>query len=42
MLAYLMLLAALTSAVCLYNASFFPYITANAFRLHALSLSIVT
>ena len=30
-LAYLMLLAALTNAVCLYNASFFPLISANAF-----------
>ena len=37
-LAYLMLFAALTSAVCLYNASFF----ANAFYFHALSLFIDT
>ena len=38
-LAYLMLFAALTSAVCLYNASFFwPLISANAFYFHALSL----
>ena len=31
MLAYLMLFAALSNAVCLYNASFFPFIYANAF-----------
>ena len=37
-LAYLMLFAALTSAVCLYNASFFSLISANAFYFHALSL----
>ena len=30
-LAYLMLFAALTNAVCLYNASFLPLISANAF-----------
>ena len=41
-LAYLMLFAALTNAVCLYNASFFPLISANAFYFHALSLFIVT
>ena len=35
-LAYLMLFAALTNAVCLYNASFFPLIYANAFYFHAL------
>ena len=35
-LAYLMLFAALTNAVCLYNAS------ANAFYFHALSLFIDT
>ena len=37
-LAYLMLFAALTSAVCLYNASFLPLISANAFYFHGLSL----
>ena len=42
MLAYLMLFAALSNAVCLYNASFFPFISANAFCFHALSWSIVT
>ena len=36
-LAYLMLFAALTSAVCLYNASFLPLFSANAFYFHALS-----
>ena len=37
-LAYLMLFAALSNAVCLYNASFFlPLISANAFYFHALS-----
>ena len=41
MLAYLMLLAALSNAVCLYNA-FFIFISANAFCFHALSWSIVT
>ena len=42
-LAYLMLFAALTNAVCLYNASFFgPVISANAFYFHALSLFIDT
>ena len=42
-LAYLMLFAALTNAVCLNNAffsSFFPMICANAFYFHALSLFI--
>ena len=41
-LAYLMLFAALTNAVCLYNASssFLPLISANAFYFHALSLFI--
>ena len=39
MLAYLMLFAALTNAVCLNNASFFlSLICANAFYFHALSL----
>ena len=42
-LAYLMLFAALTNAVCLYNASFFwPLISANAFYFHSLSLFIDT
>ena len=40
-LAYLMLFAALTNAVCLNNASFFlPLISANAFYFQALSLFI--
>ena len=40
-LAYLMLFAALTDAVCLNNASFFfSLICANAFYFHALSLFI--
>ena len=41
-LAYLMLFAALTNAVCLYNDSFLPLISANAFYFHALSLFIDT
>ena len=41
-LAYLMLFAALTNAVCLYSASFLPLISANAFYFHALSLFIDT
>ena len=49
-LAYLILLAALTNAVCLYNAFFFsffflPLISGNAFYFmlfHALSLFIET
>ena len=42
-LAYLMLFAALTSTVCLYNASFFLLLfSANAFYFHALSLFIDT
>ena len=41
-LAYLMLFAALTNAVCLYNASFFlPLISANAFYFHAFSICIM-
>ena len=46
MLAYLMLFAALTNAVCFNNASFFLFffflslICANAFYFHALSLFI--
>ena len=40
-LAYLMLFAALTNAVCLNNAFFFFFfICANAFYFHALSLFI--
>ena len=39
-LAYLMLLAALTNIVCLYNASFLPLISANAFYFYALCLFI--
>ena len=35
--AYLMLFAALSNAVCLYNASFVLLILANAFYFHALS-----
>ena len=42
MLAYLMLFAALSNAVCLYNAIFLPLIFANAFCFHALSWSIDT
>ena len=37
--AYLMLIAALTNAVCLYNASFLPLISAKAICFHALSRS---
>ena len=37
-----MLFAALTNAVCLYDASFLPLISANAFYFHALSLFIDT
>ena len=41
MLAYLMLFAVLTNAVCLNNVSFFlSLICANAFYFHALSLFI--
>ena len=39
-LAYLMLFAALTNAVCLNNASFLSLICANAIYFHALSLFI--
>ena len=39
-LAYLMLFAALTNAVCLNNASFLSLICANAFYFHTLSLFI--
>ena len=41
-LAYLMLLAALSSAVCLHNASFMPMISANAFYFHVFSWFIDT
>ena len=41
-LAYLMLLAALSNAVCLNNASFLPLISANAFYFHVLSWFIDT
>ena len=36
-LAYLMLFAALSNAVCLHNAPFLPMISAIAFYFHALS-----
>ena len=39
-LAYLMLFAALTNAVCFNNAPFLSLICANAFYFHALSLLI--
>ena len=42
MLAYLMLLTALSNAVCLYNAYFLPLTFANAFCFHALSWVIDT
>ena len=41
-LACLMLFAALSSAVCLYNASFLPMISANYFYFHVLSWFIDT
>ena len=41
-LAYLMLFAALSNAVCLYNASFLPMISAIAFYFHILSWFIDT
>ena len=37
MLAYSMLFAAISSTVCLYDASFFAIDSLNAFCLHALS-----
>ena len=40
MLAYLMLFAALSNAVCLHNAISMPYIFANAFSFHALFLLV--
>ena len=41
-LACLMLFSALSNAVCLYNASFLPMISANAFYSHVLSWFIDT
>ena len=41
-IAYLMLLAALSNAVCLYNASSLPMISAIAFYFHVLSWFIDT
>ena len=41
-LAYLMLLAALSNVVCLYDAFLLPLIFANAFGFHALSWFIDT
>ena len=41
-LAYSMLFAALSNAVCLYKASFLPMISANAFYFHVLSWFIDT
>ena len=41
-LAYLMLFAALSNAVCLYNACFLPMISAIAFYFHVLSWFIDT
>ena len=41
-LAYLMLFAALTNAVCLYNASFLPLISANFFFIFMLCLCLLT
>ena len=41
-LAYIMLFAALSNAVCFYNASFLPLISANAFYFHVLSWFIDT
>ena len=41
-LAYLMLFAALSNAVCLYNASFLPKISTIAFYFHVLSWFIDT
>ena len=41
-LAYLMLFAALSNAVCLYNASFLAIISAIVFYFHVLSWFIDT
>ena len=40
-LAYLMLFAALSNAVCLYNASFFAIDFCKCFYFHAFSLFIL-
>ena len=40
--AYFMLFAALSNAVCMYNASFLPIISAIAFYFHVLSWFIDT
>ena len=42
MLADLMLFAAFSNAICLYNASFLLLIFANAFCFHALSWFVCT
>ena len=42
MLAYLMLLATLSNAVCLHNAFFLLLIFANAFCFHALDWFVDT
>ena len=41
-LAYLMLFVALSNAVCLYNASFLPMISAIAFYSHVLTWFVDT
>ena len=41
-LSYLMLFAALSNAVCLYNASFLPMISEIAFYFHVLSWFVNT
>ena len=41
-IAYLMLFAALSNAVCLHNASFLPMISANASYFHVFSWFIDT
>ena len=41
-LAYLMLFAALSNAVCLYNASFLPLISANAYLIFMFCLGLLT
>ena len=42
MLAYLMLFAVLSNAVCLYNASFFSIDFSNTFCFHSLSWFVDT
>ena len=42
LLVYIMLFAALSNAVCLYDASFLPMISANAFYFDVLSWFIDT